>query len=63
MIDPRRLVRWLPKMVSVVGMLHLSALASLAYDFNLQGLKGGHCMHMLQAEEGGKGAENIRTVN
>lgn len=35
MIDPQRLVRWLPKMVSVVGMLHLSALASLAYDFNL----------------------------
>lgn len=35
MIDPLRLVPWLRKMVSVVGMLHLSALASLAYDFNL----------------------------
>ena len=35
MIDPLRLVWWLHKMVSVVGMLHLYALASLAYDFNL----------------------------
>lgn len=35
MIDPLRLVRWLHKMVNVAGMLHLSALASLAYDFTL----------------------------